>query len=60
MTNDDQDGDEVGENENDEGGQVDDDEDGEDDGDGDDLSAGSRLLCVHHKLWSAQLFHLNL
>ena len=22
-----------------------------------DLSAGSRLLCVHYKLWSAQLFH---
>ena len=25
-----------------------------------DLSAGSRLLCVHYKLWSAQLFHLYL
>ena len=40
----------------------DDDEEEEEDvqGDGDHLSAGSRLLCVHHKLRRTQLLHLHL
>ena len=40
----------------------DDDEEEEEDvhDDGDHLSAGSRLLCVHHKLRRTQLLHLHL
>ena len=64
--NHDDDDDAVGDDDDDDDDDEDDDEDDEEEEEegvhdcGDDLSAGSRLLCVHHKLWSAQLFHLHL
>ena len=51
-----------GNNDDDDEEEEDDDDEAEEDvqGDGDHLSAGSRLLCVHHKLRRTQLLHLHL